>query len=260
MFKRMTTFLAMTFMMSTQASELIKKDIIYKDGKTELLGQMIHKSDIKKNAPVVVIIHNWMSITDETILKANDMANEGYIAFVADIYGKEIRPKDAKEAGAAAGSFKSNLPLLRKRVELAVKEAKKETKKLESKNIFVAGYCFGGTAAIEYARNGASDIRGAVSFHGGLYPSTDDKKIKADMLILHGAVDPTMKVTEVESFLKSFDEAKVRYDFTSYSGAVHSFTDTTKKAEPATSASRYDKKADERSWNSFKFFITELSR
>ena len=249
--------LLFSFCLHANTNEIIKKEIIYTDGKTELQGQIIYKNSTHlEKAPVIVVIHNWLGITDETILKAHDMANQGYVAFVADIYGKDVRPKDSKEAGATAGLYKNNLDLLRKRVGLAVKEAKK----LKSTNIFVAGYCFGGTAAIEYARSGASDVRGVISFHGGLYPSSDDKKIKTELLVLHGAVDPTIKDSELEEFLRSLDKEKIRYDFTSYSGAVHSFTDTTKKNEPKDSASRYDQKADARSWNAFNFFVKDLSK
>jgi dienelactone hydrolase len=52
-----------------------------------------------------------------------------------------------------------------------------EMKKLNVKNIFVAGYCFGGTAAIEYARTG-NPFNGVITFHGGLSASADDAKLK----------------------------------------------------------------------------------
>ena len=48
------------------------------------------------------------------------------------------------------------------------------------------GYCFGGAAVLELARSGA-DLKGFVSFHGGLdLPSGQDySKVKGSILVLH---------------------------------------------------------------------------
>ncbi len=35
------------------------------------------------------------------------LAQLGYVAFCADIYGKDSRPKNVQEAGALAGKYKS---------------------------------------------------------------------------------------------------------------------------------------------------------
>ena len=62
---------------------------------------------------------------------------------------------------------------------------------VDASRISAIGYCFGGTTVLELARSGA-DVRGVVSFHGGLdTPNPQEANIiKAKVLVLHGADDP----------------------------------------------------------------------
>ena len=54
-----------------------------------------------------------MGLTDYEKHRAEQLAELGYVAFCADIYGKGIHPKDTKEAGAEATKYKTNRALLR---------------------------------------------------------------------------------------------------------------------------------------------------
>ena len=118
------------------------------------------------------------------------LAQLGYVAFCADIYGKGIRPKDVSEAGAQAGKYKSDRALLRARVNAAL-DVLKKNELVDTNRVAAIGYCFGGTTVIELARSGA-ELNGVVSFHGGLDSPTpaDGKNIKCKVLALAGADDP----------------------------------------------------------------------
>ena len=229
----------------------------YKSGDLTFEGYLAYDTNNKGNKPGVMIVHNWMGLTGETESKAVDVAKLGYVAFAGDIYGKGIRPKDAKEAGELAGKYKADLKLLRERALLAIETLKKQ-KGVDTKKIFVTGYCFGGTTAIEVARSGA-DVLGVVSFHGGLMPSNDDKQIKGQVLALHGAVDPYVPQKDLEGFLKGMNEAKVNYQFNAYSNAVHSFTEKAAGNDNSKGAA-YNEQADKRSWIAMKEFLAELSK
>jgi dienelactone hydrolase len=87
-----------------------------------------------------------------------------------------------QDAGAEAGKYKRNRPLLRERVNAGLDTFRKQSV-LDSRRIAAIGYCFGGTTVIELARSGA-DIAGVVSFHGGLdSPKPEDgKHIKCKVL------------------------------------------------------------------------------
>lgn len=231
----------------------------YKSGNQSFEGLVAYDTEIKKPVPGIVVFHNWKGVSAETESKITELAKLGYVAFAADVYGKGIRPQDAKSAGAEAGKYKNNRQLLRERTQLGL-TILKGFKNVDAKKTFATGYCFGGTAALELARSGA-DVLGVVSFHGGLANPTpaDAKNIKGQVQIYHGAIDPGVPAEEVAAFQKEMDEAKVTYQITSYSGAVHSFTDKA-AGNDISKGQAYNELADQRSWKGMKEFLSELSK
>ena len=80
---------------------------------------------------------------------------------------------------------------------------------VDASNIVVIGYCFGGSAALEFARTGA-DVRGVVSFHGGLiaHDPADVDAIRASLLLLIGAADPVVPDEAVLAFQNELRTAR----------------------------------------------------
>lgn len=232
----------------------------YKQGDTVLEGFVARPAtkDLKRR-PAIVIVHAWMGITDYEKTRAKQIASElGYVAFAADIYGKATRPKNQEEAAQFAGKYRDgDRKLLRERINAAIAEAKKR-RDVDPTKVIVAGYCFGGTAALEAGRSGA-DVAGIVSFHGGLNTKSPDdaKKIKGKVLALHGGDDPYVPVSEVQAFEDEMRKAGVDWQLISYGGAVHSFTHFDQPMKPGAGAG-YNEKADKRSWIAFKNFTEEV--
>ena len=222
-------------------------------------GVVAFDSNNHSKKPGVVVFHNWMGITKETESKITELAKLGYIAFAGDIYGKAIRPKNTNEAGALATKYKNDRILLRSRVNLALEQLVK-IKNVDSTKLLATGYCFGGTAALELGRSGAPVI-GIVSFHGGLSNPTpiDTKNIKGQVQVYHGAIDPFVPAEEVAAFKKEMDEYKVNYQFTAFSGTVHSFTEKAAGNDIAKGAA-YNEIADVRSWQGMKNFFIEITK
>lgn len=248
--------LSLLFTVAAEAKVKTEK-VEYKSGDLTFEGFLAYDTAAKGKRPGVMIVHNWMGVTAETESKAIEMAKLGYVAFAGDIYGKGIRPKDAKEAGELAGKYKADLKTLRERAALALEELKKN-KNVDDNKVFAAGYCFGGTTVIELARSGA-DVKGVISFHGGLTPSNDDKNIKGQVLVLHGAIDPFISKADFDGFVKGMNDAKVNYQLNEYSGAVHSFTEKAAGNDISKGAA-YNEQADKRSWVAMKEFVNELSK
>ena len=73
----------------------------------------------------MLIVHQWKGVTDYEKKRAEMLAQLGYVAFCADIYGKGIRPPTPAEAGAEAGKYKSNRALLRARVNAGLDVSRK---------------------------------------------------------------------------------------------------------------------------------------
>ena len=243
-------------------SKIVSEKVEYKEGANTLEGFIVYdsaKASGAKKLPGLVIVHDWMGIGDYVKMRADQLAGLGYVAFVADIYGQGVHPKDAKEAASLAGKYKEgDRKVLRKRAEAAFNELKNH-KNVDAANISAMGYCFGGTTVLEMARMGLP-LKGVLSFHGGLQSANtaDAKNIKAKLLIMHGAIDPYVKVDEVLAFQKEMNEANVDYQFIVYSSAVHAFTEKHAGSDIKTGAA-YNEIADKRSFAAMKTFLTELN-
>lgn len=238
---------------SAQA-KVVSQTIEYKQGSALLEGYVSYDDSISGPRPAVIVVHNWMGLSEGTKKKTDELAQLGYVAFAADIYGKGIRAKDASEAGKLAGTYKGDRKLLRARA-LAALEALKTVKQADSKNVAAIGFCFGGTTVLEMALSGAA-LKGVVSFHGGLDGLTDVTKNKAKILVLHGAIDPYVPATDVAAFTDLMNKAKTDYQFISYANSVHAFSEPEAGNDNSKGAA-YNEKAALRSFEAMKIFLKE---
>ena len=222
--------------------------VTYRDGTAELEGFLAYDDSKKGPQPGVLVIHDWTGLQEYTQSRAKQLAELGYVAFAADIYGKGVRPTDPKECAVQAGTYKNDIPLLRRRVLLGLDQLKRHSGTDPAK-LAAIGYCFGGTSVLELARSGA-DVRGVVSFHGGLSTTKPAKAgdIKARILVCHGGADSHVN-GEVPAFKAEMEKAKAQMEFITYEGAQHGFT----KPGPA-----YQEKADKESWAAMKKFFAEI--
>jgi len=127
---------------------------------------------------------------------------------------------------------------------------------VDSSRIFVAGYCFGGTGAIDYAFSAGAleNVRAVVPIHGGLNPlrAVQTDAVQPYVLILSGGVDDAHgNPTELEAHL---DGASATWEISRYSNAAHGFT---KWGTGPFSA--YNAMADSRSWMSMMSLFDTLS-
>src|SRR6266700_7244695 len=72
----------------------------YKQGDTTLEGYLAYDDSISSKRPGVLVVHQWLGLTGYEKHRAEQLAQLGYVAFCADIYGKGIHPKGTDEAGA----------------------------------------------------------------------------------------------------------------------------------------------------------------
>lgn len=230
------------------------KTVEYKKGKDTFEGVLVYPDNVKGKVPGILMIHNWMGVSDETKKQATRLAELGYAVFAADIYGKGVRPKNAEEAGKLATTYRGgDRKLFRERLQLGL-ETLRGQKEVDTSKVLAVGYCFGGTGVIELARAGA-DVKGVVSFHGGLDSPAplDGKNIKTKVLALHGADDPYVKAEDLAAFEAEMRENKVDWELVKYGNAVHSFTEVGAGNDNSKGAA-YNAAADARSFEAFKSF------
>jgi len=240
------------------SAAITSQDIEYKTADGQVMqGFLSVNDDMAPKKGTIIIVPDWMGVGQFAKDKAVKLAKEGYIAFVADVYGKDVRPSTSDQASILATKYKNDRPLLRSNIQAAY-DYVLTVQGVDIKRILVIGYCFGGTTALELARNGAS-LAGVVSFHGGLSNPTPEntKNIKEPVLILHGADDPFVPPTEVQAFQEEMKAANVGVQFISYPGAVHAFTNPAAGNDNSKGAA-YNAAADAASWAEFEKFLDKV--
>ena len=236
----------------------VKTEVVeYRQGDAVLQGYLCYDESVTGKRPGVLVIHDWMGVSDETKMRAHMLAELGYVALTADIYGKGVRPKNAQEAQAEAGKFYQDRGLLRARAKAGLDylAARPEA---DPARLAVMGYCFGGGASLELARSGAP-VKGVVTFHGALATPTpeDAKNIKGKVHVLHGADDPFVKQSDVTAFMDELRKAGADWELVQYSGAVHGFTNRG-AGNDNSKGMAYNAEADRRSWQAMKDFFHEI--
>ena len=184
--------------------------------------------------PSILVVHENRGLNPHIEDIARRLAVENFMAFAPDgltsvggypgddeqggqLFGKVDRAKMGEDLYAAAVWLKSRPD---------------STGKLG-----VTGFCFGGGISNALAVRMGSDLAAAVPFYGGAPPAADVPKIKAAVLVLHGATDKRLVDAwpEYEAALKA---AGVKYEGHVYPDAGHGFNND---ATPA----RYNKAASD---------------
>jgi dienelactone hydrolase len=245
-----TLFLALAgiaFATGSANAAIKVQTVDYKQGSAVLEGWLVYDTAAHGKRPGVVIYPAYWGPSAHEKDVAGKLARMGYVAFVADIYGKGIRPDTPQAAGAEAAKYaKDNRPLMLQRA-LAAFNQLRGSPMVDASKIAAIGYCFGGAPALDLARSGAPLVD-IVTFHGSLTtPHPGAGKIKGHVLALHGAADPIVNAQAVAAFEKEMTDGGVDWQVVLYGGVMHAFTDNTHPSNPAH-GSKYDAVADKRSW------------
>jgi dienelactone hydrolase len=231
--------------------------IEYRQGDAVLEGYLAYDDSMTGKRPGVLVVHEWWGLNDYAQARAEQLARLGYVAFALDMYGKGVSTRDPKEAGKLAGQFRTDRALGRARAAagMAVLTGRPE---VDPSRVAAIGYCFGGTVVLEMARGGA-DLKGVVSFHGGLAAPKPAAvgDIKGKVLVLHGADDQFESPAEIAAFQEEMRRARVDWQMNYYGGAMHSFTNPASGSYGIKGVG-YNAEADRRSWLAMRNFFDEI--
>jgi dienelactone hydrolase len=164
------------------------------------------------------------------------------------LFGAGVRPTEVKDKRQHTGELYKDRDKMRTLLRAALETAK--SKGANVHNAVAMGYCFGGAAVLELARSGA-DLKGFVTFHGGLStPAGQDySKTKGKLLILHGTADTSITMDQFAKLANELEEKGISHEMITYSGAQHAFT--------VFGGNRYQETADKKSWKRFTAFLEE---
>jgi dienelactone hydrolase len=236
---------------------LATRTVEYRQDGTVMQGFLAYDDGFKGKRPGVLVVHEWWGLNDFARDQAKRLASLGYVALAADMYGDGVNTRDREEAARLSGALRSNPGLLRARAQAALKVLAADPR-VDPGRLGAVGFCFGGTTVLELAYSGA-DLAGVVSFHGGLpRPQPDDRgRLKASILVLHGADDPHVPAADIAAFEQAMRQAGADWQLVIFGGAVHGFTNPGAGSDKASGVA-YDARTARRSWRSMRDFFREI--
>ena len=222
-------------------SGLVRID--YREGGVALTGWLARPPAHPRAA--IVVFPTIVNANLPMERRARMLAEAGYLAMIADFYGEV--PQSFAAADPLAQQLRATPEGYRARLRAAIATLRDHP---ASAGLPMAaiGFCMGGQAALEAARDGA-ELAAAVSFHGILdtqaraAPGT----IKPRILVCHGDADPMVPREAVLAFWEEMDAAGADWHFHSYAGVRHGFTDPGSDAR-GMDAVKYNASADRQSW------------
>ncbi len=203
--------------------------IKYQAGNVTAHGALVWNDKITNKRPLLLVMPNWLGVNDTIIKRAEKMAGDTYVAFVADMYGDGKTAEGPPESQDLMMAVRADRVEGRKRVNAALQTMVAEAGKRgigDSSKKAAVGFCFGGGNVLELARSGA-DIDAVVCLHGDLATSMPAKKgdIKAAVFVIHGSKDPVAPKADRDALEAELDGAEANWQLLDFGGRLHSFSE-----------------------------------
>lgn len=238
-------------------ARIITEAVTYTEAGDEYTGYVSYDDAIKGKRPGVMVVHEWWGLDDYAKRRSEMLARLGYVAFAVDMYGTGKVTDSADQAKEWMSEVTADVEWWRERAMAGIRYLKNH-KLVDANRLAAIGYCFGGGTVIQLAYGGL-DINGIVSFHGSL-PVADESafgNIKTRMLIAHGNADPFIPREILSKFQDTLDKAGADWNMITYGNVLHSFTNP-KSDTRGMAALKYDKQADEHSWQAMQQFFKDI--
>jgi dienelactone hydrolase len=185
------------------------------------------------------------------------VAQQGFVGFALDLYGKNQRGSDTDKAlnkqlmGKLMQERESIVPKIQAAIDCA-----HNIPVVDKNKTMLVGFCLGGLCALDFARSGVK-LNGIVSVHGALTPATGYKnKINTKILVLHGHLDKSATPEVLSKFHNEMTEHQADWQTLIFGQAMHAFTNP--HANDLTAGLKYDPLADQRTWRAIKNFSDEI--
>lgn len=217
----------------------------------------IQAPETEGQKPAVIVVHEWWGHNDYARSRADQLAQEGYVALALDMYGEGRQAQHPKDAGEMSNAVTANPELMTKKF-LAALDVLKARPDVDATRIAAIGYCFGGAVVLDMAKQGLP-LKGVALAHGMLQtPSkVSPGKSKVKVLVMNGADDKFISQKDISDFKKEMKKAKMSYEFVNYPNAKHAFTNpqATENGKKFGIPLEYNREADVASWDKTLSFL-----
>ncbi len=113
MFQRLATFF-MVLVPVFAFADIVKTPVHYRQGDTDLEGLLVYDNSITGQRPGVLVFPEWWGLNDYPKHRAEMLAQLGYVAFAADMYGNDQTTDSPDDAQKWMTAAKSDLGTLRR--------------------------------------------------------------------------------------------------------------------------------------------------
>jgi dienelactone hydrolase len=253
--------MAMVLASQTAAAAMRERPVEWTIGEERFSGVLVYDDANAIKRPGLVMLPNWMGVSSDAIAMAKRVAGDDYVVLIADVYGKDIRPKDDAEALAAVkAAYADGGATLRTRASKAVEalKAQADDVPLIPERVGAFGFCFGGGVALELVRSGAELQGGVVSFHGNLDSYRPaDRPVRSAVLALNGADDSSVTAEQIAAFEQEMKAADADWQLVNFGGARHCFSQPEDADKPPGDNCRYNARAAKRAFEMMYDFFRE---
>lgn len=238
-------------------SQLNTRDVEYSYNGTQMCGLLVASNGVR-NAPAVVLLHDAFGLGDDTIAIAEKLARLGYTVFAADIWGNRFTPDAESEIGPLISSMLTDRTEWASRVSAAHHAASAQPE-VDGDAIVSLGYCFGGSSALEYVRQGGN-VAGVIAVHPGLDLLEWDwsaAEHRTSVLIATGSEDPMASAEDLGRLQSELSTAGMHWQVQLYSHTKHAFTNPKSANSPMPHVVDYNPLSAARAWQATEQFLNE---
>ena len=239
-------------------AEIQTKAVSYEHDGARLTGHLYWDDAIEGKRPGVMVVHEWWGLNDYARKRARMLAELGYVAFAADMYGDGKVTDKAAQAKEWMQEVTVDVDTWRERAALGLEQLK-SSDLVDAERLAAIGYCFGGATVFQMSYAG-TDALGVVSFHGAMpaAPEESKGKIANRILAFHGAGDNFIAPEVVTNWQNKLQEAGADWELVIFGGDVrHGFTNED-AAGFGIDNLKYDASADAVSWKRMQDFFADL--
>ena len=197
-------------------------DIDYRCEAINLRGYLAFDETATTRRPGVLVFHEGLGLGDFAMARARMIAQLGYVALAADMFGDRRQARNLQEVATLVGGLRNEPQTLRARGRAALATLA-GLPQVDAGRLGAIGFCFGGSVVLELARDGA-DLVAVVSFHGVLTTKAPavSGKLKARVLVCTGADDPLAPPEHIRAFEEEMSSAGVQdWQVVSYGNTLH---------------------------------------